>query len=114
MANNTLNVLTNRWISDDTITFFFDILTNLLINNITTYLMNPNITNVLTNLTDYQEYMSLVEIENKENIITVINDCDDTKNGGDSHSSTLVYQNKENTFYYYDLTKNTVCRIPNK
>lgn len=76
---------TNSWITDESCTTYFEILTILILGNSgSTYLMNPSITNALKILYDYTEYIDPWSLGERL-LIMATNDCIDLEKGGGSH-----------------------------
>lgn len=107
LSENKLNILTSAWLSDEYISFYFDILELKVIGtsgNI--HLLNPAIVHGIKTLNDFEDFLEPHKIQESNVLILPINDGDGNilKEGG-SHWSVLAYSKIEKRFYYYDSIK---------
>lgn len=109
----TLEILGNNWLSDEAIQFYYELLSDSVINEtkgsdkINIGLMNSIISQAIKCLNDFQHCLSNMDLQNKTHVLTPVNDSPvvGKPGGSGSHWSLLLYVTENKEFLYFDSLK---------
>ncbi|KAG8291536.1 SUMO1 sentrin specific peptidase 8 [Homalodisca vitripennis] len=89
----SLEILGNEWLTDESIQFYYQVLTAKVIDNTKSLLMNPIISQAIKCLSDFELVLDKVELQGKTHIVIPVNDSPavDKPGGSGSHWSLLLY-----------------------
>lgn len=99
-------ILNKKWLSDEILQNYFEILNNAFLNSKNVIIMNPLIGQAIKICEDFEHFLEPLEIKNKQILIIPINDSENTGGEGGSHWSLLVYYRKMQEFHYFDSNNN--------
>lgn len=111
-------ILGEKWITDDTLQSYFDLLNNNLLKRTNALILNPIISQAVKICEDYDHFLDEVDIRSKTLLMIPVNNAENPNTEGGSHWSLLVYSRNTQSFYYFDSSNNMnyehADRIKNK
>lgn len=100
----TLDILGNKWLEDDPINYYYELLSSSVTRNSNIWLMNPMISQAIKCVQDYQHLLYGVNLQEKTHILIPVNDSPavDKPGGSGSHWSLMLYVAEIKEFFYFD------------
>lgn len=98
---NTLDLLQNNWVSDDSIQTYFNILSSKVIHQ-NVFILSPSVIQTVQYLNDIDHLLKPLSLETREFVFFPINDCPKIYGIGGTHWSLMVYSRIEKCYFYLD------------
>lgn len=97
-------LLSQDWLSDDTLNNYFELLNDKFSTIIPFLIMNPIISHAVKSVTEFNHFLEPLNIKNKDILFVPINDSEQMYPSGNqgTHWSLLIYVKQSRSFYHID------------